>query len=101
MAKAGDRTVLRFAVVGQDGRRSSTWRVWTGTSKRPSDDTYIARRHAAQFKASLHKDGYCQHGPTDVPSGQRTGRRWTGGNLRRTEPPIRLTSWMARTGSSS
>jgi hypothetical protein len=66
MVKSGNRTVLRFAVVDEDGRRSSTWRIWSGASKRPSDDTYIAPRHATQFKISLHKDGYCQHGPIDV-----------------------------------
>lgn len=65
MAETGDRTVLRFAVADEQGRRSSTWRIWSG-AKRPSDDTYIAPRHAAQFKISLHKDGYCQHGPVDV-----------------------------------
>jgi hypothetical protein len=58
--------VLRFAVVADDGRRSSEWRVWTG-SKKPSDDVYVSPRSSAgRFKISLHKDGYCQSGLTDA-----------------------------------
>jgi len=57
--------VLRFAVVAEDGRRSSEWRIWTG-SKKPSDDVYVSPRSAAgRVKISLHKDGYCQYGLTD------------------------------------
>ncbi len=58
--------VLRFAVVADDERRSSEWRVWTG-SKKPSDDVYVSPRSAAgRMKISLHKDGYCQYGLTDA-----------------------------------
>lgn len=58
--------ILRFAVVADDGRRSSEWRVWTG-SKKPSDDVYVSPRSSAgRFKISLHKDGYCQSGLTDA-----------------------------------
>jgi hypothetical protein len=66
MAESHNRLVLRFAVQASDGRRSSTWRIWTNAAKRPTDDTYIAPRHAGQFKISLHKDGYCQHGPVET-----------------------------------
>lgn len=58
-----ERSVFRFAVVAEDDRRSSTWRIWTDSSGRSTDDTYLAPRHSAGFKVSLHKDGYCQHGP--------------------------------------
>jgi hypothetical protein len=58
--------VLRFAVVADDGRRSSEWRVWTG-SKKPSDDVYVSPMSSAgRFKISLHQDGYCQRGLTDA-----------------------------------
>jgi hypothetical protein len=58
--------ILRFAVVADDARRSSEWRVWTG-SKKPSDDVYVSPRSSAgRFKISLHKDGYCQFGLTDA-----------------------------------
>lgn len=57
-------TVLRFSVVAEDGRRSSDWRIWTGSRGRPSDDTYLTPRSSGGLhKVSLHKDGYCQHGP--------------------------------------
>jgi hypothetical protein len=58
--------ILRLAIVADDGRRSSEWRVWTG-NKKPSDDVYIApRTSAGRVKISLHKDGYCQYGLTDA-----------------------------------
>lgn len=57
-------TVVRFRVTSGDGRSSSTWRVWTG-SRRPTDDTYLAPTDIVRdLKLSLHKDGYCQLGPT-------------------------------------
>lgn len=78
----GKSTVCRFAVVGTDGRRSSEWRVWTG-SRKPTDDVYVAPRSAAgSQKVSIHKDGYAQHGPErtlreELPPDQREAfDRW-------------------------
>lgn len=75
-------TVVRFAVVASDGRRSSEWRVWTG-DKKPSDEVYIAPRSGGdRAKISLHKDGYSQHGPTKPtreglrPEDRRAFDRW-------------------------
>ncbi|MBA0045345.1 hypothetical protein [Mycobacteroides sp. LB1] len=57
------RTVLRFAIIARDGRRSSEWRVWTGDDKKPSDEVYLApRNQAGDFKVSLHTSGYAQIG---------------------------------------
>lgn len=76
--------VLRLAVVGSGGRRSSTWRIWTG-SRYPSDDIYIAPRGSKGFKVTLHSDGYCQHGPTELlrkasrPEDRQAFDRWTEG----------------------
>ncbi|WP_264032400.1 hypothetical protein [Cellulosimicrobium sp. SH8] len=59
-----NRPVVRFAVRASDGRRSAEWRLWTG-DKKPTDETYLAPRSlAGDFKVSLHKSGYSQHGPT-------------------------------------
>lgn len=57
--------VVRFVVIASDGRRSEVWRAWTG-SKQPTDELYIALRSEAGdgVKASIHGDGYRQHGPT-------------------------------------
>ena len=58
-------TVLRFAVVAADGRRSCEWRVWTSSSKRPTDEVYLAPRlMGGELKVSIHSDGWCQHGLT-------------------------------------
>lgn len=79
----GQKPVLRFLVVAQDGRCSAEWRLWTG-SKRPSDDTYLAPRHlAGKMKFSFHKDGSFQHGPTAPvrealrPGDRHALDRWT------------------------
>lgn len=62
-----DTAVLYFAAVSLDGRRSSTWRVWTGKSNKPSDDLYAApRSQAGRLKVSIHKDGRCQYGPMEL-----------------------------------
>lgn len=77
--------VFRFAIVSADGRRSGEWRVWTGRRK-PTDDVYITPRSTAgTHKISLHKDGYCQHGPearlrAQLPPGTRAAfDRWDQG----------------------
>lgn len=57
-------TVLRFAVVSPDGRRSCEWRVWTG-GKKPTNEVYMAQRSmGSELKVSIHSDGWCQHGLT-------------------------------------
>src|SRR4051812_1092543 len=59
-----DLTVLRFAVVSPDGRRSCEWRVWTG-SRKPTNEVYMAPRSmGGELKLSIHSDGWCQHGLT-------------------------------------
>lgn len=77
-------SVLRFAVVASDGRRSNDWRIWTTTAGKPSDELYVAPRMASgTHKISLHADGYSQHGPERklrdlLPPGERGAfERWT------------------------
>lgn len=61
------RTVVRFAVVAPDGRRSSEWRVWTGGEGRPpKNDVYLApAKSIKEFKISLHRDNMAQYGLSD------------------------------------
>lgn len=72
------RTVARFVVRAADGRRSSEWRVWTGQQDgKPTDDVYMAPRHKiADYKISLHKDGWAQVGLSQaVRQAARVGDR--------------------------
>jgi len=58
--KKADLTV-RFAVMGEEGRASSSWRLFASPHK---GDVYIAPRSVvADLKASLHESGECRIGP--------------------------------------
>ncbi len=56
-----EQVAYRFLVRAADGRRSATWRVWTGSrNSRPTDDVYVAPRSlGGEVKVSLHRDGQC------------------------------------------
>lgn len=62
--RATPPVVVRFGVAASDGRRSMSWRVWTG-ARHPTDEVYVAPRHmAGDLKFSAHSSGYAQIGPT-------------------------------------
>ena len=66
-----DKCTVRFAVQADDGRRSREWRLWTYSSKRPSDETYLAPRdYGDALKVSMHADGLSQFGPGPKMRGQ-------------------------------
>lgn len=54
--------LVRLAVFADDGRRSTTWNVWT--SKHTLDVYMTARPHGSHWKVSLHETGSWHHGFT-------------------------------------
>jgi hypothetical protein len=50
---------LRFGVMDPgSGRRSNTWRIWSGRAGKPSDEVYVSTRTlASEMKVSLHSSG--------------------------------------------
>lgn len=76
---------IRVAVVADDGRRSTTWRIW---GSKNHDDVYVAGRESAEVvKVSLHESGRWQHGFTTEAVRQGAARPGENRHFHRWDKP--------------